>query len=261
MLFLHQSYGKVYVFDERADESDIPVSPALESLIDAGIVDTDHGVDFGWNNNEPGYYTFELMGPWQGSDYSGDDITESNQRSLVRDFKDLLIDSTRYSGWSSYGLQIEPTFGLDEETSEEAESLADTLIGLVVDYPLYDESDNSELVHERATESWDQYLRSDLEGEISDLTGLSLDLENARDAFWELCSDNYIYPEAEGHRDVILPGVKDRDFLLDLARAAIANGCLDWEDVQELEPAGYEVVGDILCEDYAPIPGQMLIAV
>jgi hypothetical protein len=240
-------------YDPATDELSIEwpykeVSPALQILIDAEIIDvTEDGREYARGSDD---FVFELNGPWQGSDYSGDDVTESNQRSLARDYPQYLNDGTKYWGHCGYGLQIEPDVWSEPDNQEELTELANILVELKYDYPLYDEQDNGELIHERATASWDQYVRMDLESEVQKLTGAYVDLSEREDTFWELVSDHDIWPEAEGRRDVILRGIHDRDFLIGLADAALRGGGIEPEDLSDLTSVGYEILGAYVFEDF-----------
>ncbi|WP_026415451.1 hypothetical protein [Actinomadura oligospora] len=250
-------YGGIGLFEERQDPEDTAVSPALQALIDARIVDLAHGIDFDYRT---GGFTLELIGPWSGSDYSGDDVNESNQRSLARDYSDLLINSTQ--GWAhyGYGLQIDPDFGLDVETAEQAMDLVQVLMGLRHEYPIYDEEDHGKLLDERAEKAWDSWLRGDTESEIYKLTGLDVDLDEMEDAFWELMWEHDIYREAEGHRDVTFPGVWDESFLLALASRGVELRCVDRDEVEDLTDAGYALLGAWQNATYEwPLKGQMTV--
>ncbi|MFC9974270.1 hypothetical protein ACFVH6_25540 [Spirillospora sp. NPDC127200] len=199
---------------------------------------------------------YRLNGPWGGSDYSGDDVTESNHRSLLRDYGHLLVDE--YGGHDSYGLSVTPDFGRSDW--REAKAFAEILIGLKHEYPIYDEDDHSALIQERAEAAiGSDWLRSDLESELSKMLGTGVDLDAVMDGdvIWDLMYEHDIHAEAEGHRDVIFPGMGDEPFRLDLARAAIASGGLDPDDLYELTPLGYELLGDWRLEEFKPVPGQL----
>ncbi|MEU5878149.1 hypothetical protein [Spirillospora sp. NPDC047279] len=258
MTVLHADYGRVWQLDAPETMDDTEVSSALQELIDSGIVDLENGIEFCYGSDTE--FKIELIGPWQGSDYSGDDVNESNQRSLLRDFPDLLINDTRWWGHCGYGLQIQPDFGSDSETAEQAEELVKILIGLKHDYPLYDEQDNGELIQERAQEAWDSWLRMDTESEIQKLTGLSIELGDMEDEFWELLSEHQIYPEAEGHRDVRFEGLKDESFVLALAVRGVELGHFDRDEVEDLTDTGYALLGAWINATYEwPLKGQMSV--
>jgi len=169
-----------------------------------------------------------------GSDYSGSDYDRSNYRSLLRDYPDTFIDV--WGGHDIYGLALPLTFGQCNGTCAEdvwqrdecdcvsrADSVTDILIGLT-DYPVYDESDHSELIDERATDAWDQYLCADLQSTLSAMFAADVDLSAHRSDFYTLCSDRDIYAEPDGHCDVVFRGIDDTDFLIALYRITVAAG-------------------------------------
>lgn len=87
----------------------------------------------------------------------GSTMDESNMRSLLRDYPDTFY-RVGYSGADVLGAFI---CDLDDD-------MANMLIGLVEQYPLYDESDLSELEDEQITESWGQFASADLYRGMSD---------------------------------------------------------------------------------------------
>lgn len=89
-------------------------------------------------------------------DYAGDDITRSNNRSMLRDLPDLVVEHT---GWYGYSVLVIP---LDVEIEEHVEEWLTNLL----DYPLWDESDHSDLVMELEQEAWDDWGRDDLIREV-----------------------------------------------------------------------------------------------
>ncbi|MEU7863464.1 hypothetical protein [Nonomuraea sp. NPDC049141] len=202
-----------------------------------------------WNDDLADAELFDLAGPWGGSDYSGDDVTESNHRSLIRDCPKSFIDL--YGGHSSYGLAILPDFDDDD--------LADELLALARgERTYYDADDNSKLIDERAEEAWDSYLRMDLRSEIGKYTGAAICMDDTEQLFWKLLCEHEIYPEAEGHRGVTFPGIDEPEFLADMARAAIADGGLDGWLLYDLTPEGYEIVGAWMAEDIQLVhPNQL----
>ncbi|WP_431911673.1 hypothetical protein [Nonomuraea jabiensis] len=226
---------------------------AFQILIDAQIITEKELFSALWEDSE-----LTLNGPWEGSDYSGCDYTESNQRSLLRDYPELL-GHVRY-WYCGYGLSINPREFGKAAVRDEAKDLAEILAGLKQDYPVYDEQDNSELIDERAKEAWGSYLRMDLQRELYQLTGADICLDDMEDTFWELLSDHEIWPEAEGHRDVTFPGIGDEPFKLDLAKAALRDGGLDAWTVEDLTDTGYLLVGTWMAEDYPYIhPDQLTL--
>jgi hypothetical protein len=114
-------------------------------------------------------------------------IDQSNHRSLVRDFGGALVHVNSELGFFVHSAPDE---------------LIDAVIGLR-DYAVYDESDWSELESDAITESWGQYLRSDVYRTLPEWTqelwdraeGLSTDPNALRDAFYSALHDAEYYPE------------------------------------------------------------------
>jgi hypothetical protein len=228
---------------------------AFQILLDADIIDRERLFKALWAEDE-----LELHGPWSGSDYAGDDCSESNQRSLERDYPELLHGYSYSWGHSEYGLKIEPREFGRGSVREEAIALAQILAGLKEQWPFYDEEDNRALIDERAEEAWDQYLRMDLQRELSKLTGADICLDDMHETFQELLGEHDIWPEAEGHRGVIFPGIGDEEFEIDLAKAALRAGGLDMDWLYDLTDIGYQLVGEWVNEDYPWIhPDQLML--
>lgn len=227
---------------------------AFNILIDAGITTRDDIMEALRSGT-----LLELRGPWRGSDYSGDEYTESNQRCLSRDYEGLLEGYSYTSGHREYGLKIDPREFGRGSVREQAVQLAETLASLF-EYPVYDEYDVSDLVQERAEEAWDDWLKWDLESELFRLTGTAFDLTGLDGTFWEVCSEHDIWPEAEGHRDVIFPGIRDEPFLVDLAKEALREGAVDGNDLSDLTDIGYELIGSWFNESFPWIhPNQLAL--
>jgi hypothetical protein len=160
------------------------------------------------------------------SDSHGSDYDRSNHRSILRHYADgTFIDETLAYGGRE--LRIPVFIEEDEhdaETSvhlnmERAEDFARTMVALAEQYPLYDESDQSQLIEEMIGETWDAWLGMDVHGVIRDhLRDVNVDDdelpewsdETLRDAFWEVYSDMtqdgpYDYPYAETATSVVIP--------------------------------------------------------
>lgn len=131
------------------------------------------------------------------SDASDDDnhasfIDQSNHRSLVRDFGGALVHVGSQLGFFVHS------------TGDDLISIA---ISLRDEYPLYDESDLSELEQEAITESWGQYLAADVYRTLPEWAQelwdraeeISADRDALRDAFWSALSDSDYYPECSGN--------------------------------------------------------------
>jgi hypothetical protein len=134
----------------------------------------------------------------------------SNYRRLLADFPGALIEHS----WSNVsGLALFPHSVSDD--------LVNTVCGLSVDYPIYDESDMGDLEWHEIEEAFDQYLWADHRSEIGedaeDLAPLFTDVE-IRDAFYAAMSDANYYPE-HGGLDIHW----DRETVRDLLRTALFN--------------------------------------
>lgn len=183
----------------------------LDALRSAGFsvryADPAHVYETGWVNGSSLWSEYprdDAERPFvdfgiRGDDYYGQSSTvdRSNHRSLVRDFGAAFV-RVSYSNTDTLG-------GFPHSMSDE---VIGTIIGLVEQYPVYDESDRSELENEEVTESWGQYLWQDAYNglpeewqEVADLFGESelLGQHEIRDAFFAACHEDGYYPEHDGH--------------------------------------------------------------
>lgn len=104
--------------------------------------------------DSPRYVTLPFT-DW--SDYSGATYTRSNYRSLLRDFPGTFVDVYGSHGYSGLALDMSAYI---------PEHLADCLHNLADEYPVYDESDMSELETELQTEGWANHGREDFRREV-----------------------------------------------------------------------------------------------
>lgn len=158
----------------------------------SGVVDSGHAeptdrpyVDLG--SVARGDDRFDQTSTWE----------RSNFRSLIRDFPGLFVP-TSYSNVDSLGVFVHDLNGATLEM----------LIGLKDDYPIYDESDLSELEYGEISEAFDQYLFSDWRnGAAEEWTDVA-DLftpdrwdapSEVRDAFYAAMSESGYFPEHDGH--------------------------------------------------------------
>lgn len=93
---------------------------------------------------------------------SQDTIGESNERSLERD-SGLPVKT----GWRPY--VYETWVDVDDITDVETVELIHDILTALRDYPVYDDSDYSELEHERLNE----YIRDDLPSDLANDVGLT----------------------------------------------------------------------------------------
>ncbi len=131
----------------------------------------------------------------RGEDTAGQTSTvdRSNYRSLRRDFPEMFTD-TSYANVDSLGAFIG---NLSDDVTE-------TLVSLRTEYPLYDESDLSELESEEISDSWDAYVSWDLASEIRKAMSDEGDSWDAmsddaqRAMFWDAVEATESYPEHDG---------------------------------------------------------------
>ncbi|MEV6527149.1 hypothetical protein AB0M43_34985 [Longispora sp. NPDC051575] len=123
--------------------------------------------------------------------YGQSSLTErSNYRSLRRDHKDTFTD-----------LSYTNVNGLGAWVSDLSPDLVDTLIGLKEQYPLYDESDHSDLEHDEIHASWSSWVSSDLYshlGERAQDVWVALSAERLEELWWEVVRGLDAWPEHDG---------------------------------------------------------------
>lgn len=118
-------------------------------------------------------------------------VDRSNFRSLVRDYGQAFI-SVSYANVDV--LAVFPHSVSDD--------LVNLVVGLSVEYPVYDESDMSELEWDEIHDAFDAYLWSDtwsdLSTEAQDIAGLFSSTNEIRDAFYSAMSASDYFPEHSG---------------------------------------------------------------
>lgn len=170
---------------------DVPVGGERASMGDFSAAD----------HNRPGVAPTHFEVPvtlW--GDYVGSGVERSNHRSLLRDYPETFVDV--YGDYSSHYLVI-PVANLTQE-------LVDTFTGLRYEYPLYDESDHSELEMELADEAWDAYVKWDLpralrEAGVSDEVLDEISDEDLRERFYTAVSDTPQPYYCESADSVVFP--------------------------------------------------------
>lgn len=123
-------------------------------------------------------------------------LDRSNFRSLVRDYPHMFTPTA----WSNVD-------GLGAYVGNLTPEVIEILAGLADQYPVYDESDMSELESDEITESFDQYARADAESDMDEQTRdlwdqLALVSDSAQqDLWWQVCSANQgnDYAEHDGY--------------------------------------------------------------
>jgi hypothetical protein len=111
-----------------------------------------------WDSDSEGAEYVAL--PFTGwGDYGGSSYARSNERSLWRDYPDTFVRST--GGFGSVELLIPADADIDE-------NLFDALIELADEYPVYDESDMSDLEFEVFDEDLKSWIIPDIRNSIDD---------------------------------------------------------------------------------------------
>jgi hypothetical protein len=139
---------------------------------------------------------------WWG-DYTGDDVSRSNHRSLLRDFPNQFIHL--YDAIGTVGLALLP--GCREDR------LTRALLDLH-EYPLYDEDDNGALILDLAYEMWDAYLRLDVPAMLGDQHGIDtdevgIDDDGLREMFYRIHGERFGNEYAENAVSVVFPSLDE----------------------------------------------------
>lgn len=166
------------------------------------------------------YVSFDSVATTECSYGQSSTVNQSNYRSIKRDFPQYPWVDTSYTNVNALGIFVAD---LDDE-------MTGVLVGLKEQYPVYDESDLSELESDEIGESWSQYVRSDIWREMSEycrtLIWDDLGEDTVTDLFWEAVSNDVFgsYPEHAGV-EVLWGDMKERaaDFREVLIKAYAAK--------------------------------------
>ena len=117
----------------------------------------------------------------------------SNYRSLKRDYPTFPWVDTSYRNVDSLGCFV----------ADMDDDMTDLMIGLAESYPVYDESDMSSLEMDEITESWSDYMRSEVWRELSDPIRTmwnAIGEDEITDLWWACVSSDVFgsYPEHRG---------------------------------------------------------------
>lgn len=161
------------------------------------------------------------------SDYHGDDYQRANHIALQADFPGVFHDQT--SRWEEGGTLYVSLEVVDDDTTHEVHKslesgreLADRLIGLRDEYPLWDEGTHDALIEQLIGETWDAWMGMDVysvvhaDARTADPDGpaeFAADMANVddlKDAFWSTYStmvdaEGQEYPYAENATSVVIP--------------------------------------------------------
>ena len=141
-----------------------------------------------------------------GEDTHGqaDAVSRSNYRSLIRDFPDFPWVRVSYMN----------TDGLGCFVADLTEDMLGILVGLSVEYPLYDEEDHSELQDEEIDASWKDWISGEVYRELSEPCRSMWDAlgdSEVTDMWWACVSSDVFgnYPAHHG-TEVVWGAIKDR---------------------------------------------------
>ena len=186
----------------------------------------------------------EIRGTAWG-DYAGSTYDRSNARSIRRDFGDYVITLNADFGFEVLLVRLGTVIPVE---------LYDAIVALC-EYPLYDESDLSELESELESEDWESWGRGDWAGEVRKLAQqfdrdddvTELDNDAYADAlFWDVCADG---EAGTWQAETAVSG-----YWSDFERAA----ALAWQEIERRRMASLQ---EWARELSAPIPGQLALAI
>lgn len=106
------------------------------------------------------YVSFDGVACGEDSYGQSSSVVRSNYRSLKRDFPGFPWVDTSYLNTNALGCFVSD---LDDD-------MTGLLIGLVEQYPVYDESDMSSLESDEISESWYEYMRDEIWAELPEIT-------------------------------------------------------------------------------------------
>lgn len=140
------------------------------------------------------FVSFEDVASSEDSYGQADTVRRSNYIAIKRDYPDTPWIEVSYLNMFGLGMFVYDT---DPDVTE-------MMIGLKVDYPVYDESAMSELEQSEIEESWSEWLRDDLKRALPDVTGETiwdyLGEDTVTEIFWSCVSQGVFgsYPEHRG---------------------------------------------------------------
>lgn len=131
-------------------------------------------------------------------------FVRSNYRSLLRDFPDFPWVRVSYLNTNGLGCFV----------ADMTEDMLGILVGLSVDYPVYDEGDMSELEHDEIHASWGEYMAYEVKRELSEPCRTMWDAlgdSEVGDLWWACVSNDVFgcFPEHHGV-EVVWGDVKER---------------------------------------------------
>jgi hypothetical protein len=164
------------------------------------------GMDLAKNGETVTHYEVPMT-VW--GDYCGSSVERSNYRALLSDYPDTFVEVL--GGYHSQYLAI-PVDGLTED-------LREIFTDLVEQYPLYDESDHSELEMTEASEQYEQWAKADILSSLArdhDIDTDTIDEDWLSTEFWSFMSTQGEYPYLEDAVTIVYPNMDE--FVTSIAR-------------------------------------------
>lgn len=156
-------YNAPSLADWLGDEDDVPGPGESTSLGWGGIsTRSDSGTIRPSDLEDEGgarFVVFSRVTGW--GDYAGSDYDRSNCRSLARDFPEIFVHVTGGYGYEVLAIDLDLELPEDTDLAGEVYVLR-ILRELADDYPIYDESDHSELQMELEQEDWESFGRDEV---------------------------------------------------------------------------------------------------
>lgn len=155
-------------------------------------------------DGEP-YVSFDGVATTECAYGQADTVRRSNYTAIRRDYPNFPFVDTSYLNTNSLGCFVSD---LDDD-------MTGLFIGLVENYPVYDESAMSDLKYEEIHESWAGFMRGEVWSELPEVTRTimwdSLGEDAVTDLWWECVSNDVFgnYPEHHG-TEVVWGDVSER---------------------------------------------------
>lgn len=130
-------------------------------------------------------------------DYTGSTCETSNRRSLLRDFPDTFTILSGDYGYEALLLPFHASI---------PEHLFNTLVMLADEYPLFDESDHSELEQEMIDEQWAEWGRMEFRNSLQDFASTDDDIDAT---YWRAVQWGESYAPLVDGGDVVFPGLDE----------------------------------------------------
>lgn len=186
-------------------------------------------------DGEP-YVSFDAIATTECAYGQADTVRRSNYTAIRRDYPRFPWVDTSYLNTDSLGCFV----------ADMDDDVTDLVIGLAEGYPVYDESEMSNLEHEEIDASWAGFMRSEVWRELPEVTRTimwdTIGEDTVTDLWWACVSDDVFgnYPEHRGTEVVWGDiGERARDFRPYLIHAyvSIRQGATELPHGWDMVPA------------------------